>query len=92
VCYTPFLQLQSSNGQNIFSYENQVFYVTVFNFSKISSKNNSNIFNVCISLLKIKNDDLENSKHLKFWHSTRLSHEEFNEHDKSKFGDDIIYF
>jgi hypothetical protein len=41
---------------------------------------------------KIKNDELENLKHLKVLHPTRFSYEEFNEHDKTKFGDNLIYF
>jgi hypothetical protein len=34
---------------------------------------------------KIKNNNLENSKHSKILYPTRLSHKEFNEHDKQKF-------
>jgi hypothetical protein len=36
--------------------------------------------------------DLENSKKPKFLCPTSFSHEEFNEHDKSKFGDDLMHF
>jgi hypothetical protein len=38
------------------------------------------------------NDDLENSKYLKFLHPIRFSYKEFNEHDKSKFKNNLIYF
>jgi hypothetical protein len=44
------------------------------------------------SFLKIKNGDLKNSKHSKFLHSIIFSYKEFNEHDKLKFEDDLIYF
>jgi hypothetical protein len=59
---------------------------------KMSSKNNNNIFNLSTLFLKIKNGDLKNSKHSKFLHPTRFSYKGFNEHDKLKFGDDLIYF
>jgi hypothetical protein len=54
---------------------------------KINSKNNNEIFNVCILFLKIKISDLENSKY-----HIRFQHEEFNESDKLKFKDNLIYF
>jgi hypothetical protein len=41
---------------------------------------------------KIKNYDIKSSKHFKFLHPTRFSYKEFNEHDKLKFGDELIYF
>jgi hypothetical protein len=40
---------------------------------------------------KIENKDLENSKQLKFLYPTRFSYEKFNEHNKLKFGDDLMY-
>jgi hypothetical protein len=58
----------------------------------MSSKINNNIFNLSTSFLKIKNHDLKNSKRFKFLHPIRFSYKEFNEHDKLKFGDDLIYF
>jgi hypothetical protein len=59
---------------------------------KIFSKNNNNkIFNVCTLFSKIKKSDLENSKHLKFWYHTRFQYEKFNESEKSKIGDHLIY-
>jgi hypothetical protein len=57
----------------------------------MNSKNNNNIFNHSTSFLKIKNSDLKNSKCSKFLHTTRFSYTKFNEHDKLKFGDDLIY-
>jgi hypothetical protein len=41
---------------------------------------------------KINNSDLKISKHSKFLHPIRFSYKEFNENDKLKFGDDLIYF
>jgi hypothetical protein len=35
--------------------------------------------------------DIENLKHLKFLNPIRFQYEEFNESDKSKFGDYLIY-
>jgi hypothetical protein len=61
-------------------------------FLKISSKNNNKIFNIYILFLKIKNNDLESSKHLKFLYLIRFQYEQFNESDKSKFEHDLIYF
>jgi hypothetical protein len=68
---------------------------------KINSKNNNNIFNICTLFSKIKNNDIENSKYSnfffdrkypKFLHPIRFLYEEFNEHDKLKFEDNLIYF
>jgi hypothetical protein len=59
---------------------------------KINSENNNKIFNVWTLFLKIKNGDLESSKHFKFLHLTRFSYKKFNERDKLKFGDDLMYF
>jgi hypothetical protein len=59
---------------------------------KINSKNNIKIFNVCTLFSKIENDELETSKISKFLHLKRFLYEKFNEHDKSKFKDDLIYF
>jgi ABC-type uncharacterized transport system ATPase subunit len=42
--------------------------------------------------LKIKNNNLKNSKHLKFLHPIRFLYEERNKYDKSKFKDDLMYF
>jgi hypothetical protein len=58
-----------------------------FNFWKSALK----IFNWTL-FLKIKNGDLEISKHSKFFHPIRFSYKEFNKHDKLKFGDDFMYF
>jgi hypothetical protein len=63
-----------------------------FQFLKINSKNNNKIFNVCILFSKIKKNDLENSKHLKFLYPVRFQYEEFNEIDKSKFKNYLLYF
>jgi hypothetical protein len=70
-----------------------------FEFSKLhflifenQPKNNNNIFNICILFLKIKKSDLENSKHSKFLYPIRFQYEKFNENDKSKFGNHLIYF
>jgi hypothetical protein len=41
---------------------------------------------------KIKNHDLKSSKRFKFLHPMRFSYKKFNENDKLKFGDDLIYF
>jgi hypothetical protein len=63
-----------------------------FLFLKMSSKNNNNnIFNLSTSFLKNKNGDLKISKRSKFLHPMRFSYKEFNEHDKLKFKDDLIY-
>jgi hypothetical protein len=40
---------------------------------------------------KLKSD-LENSKHPNFLHPIRFQYEKFNESDKSKLGDNLIYF
>jgi UDP-glucose 6-dehydrogenase len=74
--------------------KNGVFWVfkSLFLFLKISSQNNNKIFNVWTLFSKIKTDDLKNSKHFNFLHSTRFSYKEINEHDKLKFKDDLIYF
>jgi hypothetical protein len=58
----------------------------------MSSKNNNNIFNLSILFLKIKNDDFKRLKHSKFLHLTRFSYKEYNEYDKLKSGNDLIYF
>jgi hypothetical protein len=58
----------------------------------MSSKNNNNIFNLSISFLKIKNGDLKSSKRSKVLHPKKFLYKEFNEYDKLKFGDDLIYF
>jgi hypothetical protein len=63
-----------------------------FQFLKINSKNNNKIFNVCILFSKIKKNDLENSKHLKFLNPTKFQYEKFNKSDKSKFKHYLIYF
>jgi hypothetical protein len=39
----------------------------------------------------MKNYDLKNSKYFKFLHPTRFSYKEYNEHDKLKIEDDLIY-
>jgi hypothetical protein len=39
-----------------------------------------------------KKSELKNSKHSKFLHPIRFSYKEFNEYDKLKFEDDLIYF
>jgi hypothetical protein len=59
---------------------------------KIGSKNNNKIFNICTLFSKIENSDLENSKHPKILYPARFQYEKFNESEKSKFGDDLIYF
>jgi hypothetical protein len=41
---------------------------------------------------KIKKSDLENSKHPKFLYPKRFQYEEFNESEKLKFEDHLIYF
>jgi hypothetical protein len=41
-------------------------------------------------ILKIKNYDLQSSKYSKFLHPTRFSYKKFNEHDKLKFGEDLM--
>jgi hypothetical protein len=41
---------------------------------------------------KIKNSDLENSKHIKFCISQSFNIIFFNEDDKSKFEDQLMYF
>jgi hypothetical protein len=40
----------------------------------------------------MKNGELKNSKNSKILHLTRFSYKEFNEHDKLKFEDYLIYF
>jgi hypothetical protein len=64
----------------------------VFNFLKITSRNNNKISNVWTSFLKIKNDALKNSKYSKFLYLTRFLYKKINEYDKLKFEDDLIYF
>jgi hypothetical protein len=59
---------------------------------KINSKNNNKIFNICILFSKIEKSDLEKSKHPKFLYSIRFIYEEFNESDKSKFKNYLLYF
>jgi hypothetical protein len=59
---------------------------------KINSKNNNKIFNICILFSKIKKSDLENSKHPQFLYPIRFQYEKFNESDKSKFENHLIYF
>jgi hypothetical protein len=67
-------------------------YFEFFNFSKSTLK-----IIIIYSILehhlkKNKNGDLNSSKHSKFLHSIRFSYKKFNEDDKLKFGDDLIYF
>jgi hypothetical protein len=61
----------------------------IFKSSFLIFKNNVQILNILlffrVDFQKLKNKDLKNLKHFKFWHPTRFSYEEFNEHDKSKF-------
>jgi hypothetical protein len=55
-------------------------------------KNNNKIFNICTLFSKIEKSDLESSKHSKILYPTRFQYEKFNESEKSKFRDDLIYF
>jgi hypothetical protein len=50
--------------------------------------------NILLLFLELifKNHNFESSKHSKFLHPTRFSYKKFNEHDKLKFRDDLIYF
>jgi hypothetical protein len=41
---------------------------------------------------KFEKSDLKNSKYLKFWYPIRFQYEEFNEIEKSKFGNHLLYF
>jgi hypothetical protein len=50
------------------------------------------MLNVCTSFSKKKINNLENLKHPKFLYPIRFSYEELNEHDKSKFEYDLMYF
>jgi hypothetical protein len=59
---------------------------------KIDSKNNNKIFNVCTLFSKIEMSELENSKYPKVLYPIIFQYENFNESEKSKFGDDLIYF
>jgi hypothetical protein len=45
-----------------------------------------------IDFSKIKNDKLENSKYFKFLYPIKFSYEKFNEYDRLKFKNDLIYF
>jgi hypothetical protein len=40
---------------------------------------------------KIKNSELEKLKHPKFLYSIRFSYDKFNEHDKIKFKNNLLY-
>jgi hypothetical protein len=63
-----------------------------FLFLKISSKNNNKNIQWLNIIFENKNGDLKISKHFKFLHPTRFSYKKFNEHDKLKFMNDLIYF
>jgi hypothetical protein len=45
-----------------------------------------------LNFQKIKNHDLENSKDPEILNAIRFLYKKFNEHDKSKFKNNLIYF
>jgi hypothetical protein len=55
-------------------------------------KKNVKAFQICTFFLKIKKSDLKNSKHFKFLYPIRFQYKEFNEIEKLKFENHLIYF